>query len=268
MTAGAGPALEARGLRKAFGGHVVLDGVDLAFEEGRVSALIGPNGAGKTTCFNLLSGFLAPDGGQIRLRGRDVTRLSPDRRARLGLGRSFQVLNLFDEDTVLENVRLAVPAMRARGFDCWTPVRALSEAEERAARIVRLVGLAGREHFAARYLSYGQRRLLEIGVALAGEPGVLLLDEPTSGLGMRPMETLRELVQRLAGELTLVVIEHDMDFVLSLSHHVAVLHRGRLIAEGPPGVIRDHPEVREAYLGRLGPAAPGSGRARDGRSPA
>jgi len=255
------PALEARGLRKAFGGHVVLDGVDLAFGTGRLSALIGPNGAGKTTCFNLLTGFLAADGGEIRLKGEDVTRLPPYRRARLGICRSFQILNLFDDDTVLENVRVAVPAMRARGFDCWTPAGVLSEARDRAARIVRLIGLAGRERVAARYLSYGQRRLLEIGVALAGEPEVLLLDEPTSGLGVRPMETLRELVQQLSRRLTIVVIEHDMDFVLTLSDHVAVLHRGRVIAEGPPAAIRDHPEVREAYLGRLGMPNPREGRA-------
>jgi branched-chain amino acid transport system ATP-binding protein len=257
----ASPVLETRGLRKAFGGHVVLDGVDLAFEPGRLSALIGPNGAGKTTCFNLLTGFLAVDGGEIRFKGQDVTHLPPYRRARLGICRSFQVLNLFDDDTVLENVRVAVPAMRARGFDCWTSVGALSEAEDRAARIVRLLGLAGRERVAARYLSYGQRRLLEIGVALAGEPELLLLDEPTSGLGMRPMETLRELVQQLSQRLTIVVIEHDMDFVLTLSHHVAVLHRGRVIAQGPPGVIQDHAEVREAYLGRLRAPAPSGTRA-------
>jgi branched-chain amino acid transport system ATP-binding protein len=245
--------LETRGLRKAFGGHVVLDGVSLAFEAHRLSALIGPNGAGKTTCFNLLSGLLPPDAGEIRFRGQDITRLSPDRRARLGICRSFQILNLFDDYTVLENLRVAVPAMRARGFDCWTPAPSLGEAEDRAAGVVRLVGLAGREHVEARYLSYGQRRLLEIGVALAGEPELLLLDEPTSGLGSRPMETLRDLVQRLASTLTIVVIEHDMNFVLSLSHHIAVLHRGTVIAEGAPEAIRDHAEVREAYLGRLVP---------------
>ncbi len=245
--------LETRGLRKAFGGHVVLDDVTLAFEANRLSALIGPNGAGKTTCFNLLSGLLPPDAGEIRFKGQDITRLPPDRRARLGICRSFQILNLFDDYTVLENLRVAVPAMRARGFDCWTPASSLGEAEDRAAAVVRLVGLAGREHVEARYLSYGQRRLLEIGVALAGEPELLLLDEPTSGLGSRPMETLRDLVQRLASTLTIVVIEHDMNFVLSLSHHIAVLHRGTVIAEGPPEAIRDHAEVREAYLGRLVP---------------
>lgn len=245
------PLLAVRGLRKAFGGHVVLDGVDLAFAPRRLSALIGPNGAGKTTCFNLLTGFLAPDAGQIIFNGGDITRLSPDRRARLGICRSFQILNLFDDFTVLENVRVAVPAMRRRGLDCWTPAGAVSEAEDRAAAIVRLVGLHGREQVAARFMSYGQRRLLEIAVALAGEPEVLLMDEPTSGLGSRPMETLRELVQRLAEDLTIVVIEHNMDFVLRLSHHIAVLHRGQVIAEGPPEAVRDHPEVREAYLGTL-----------------
>jgi branched-chain amino acid transport system ATP-binding protein len=152
---------------------------------------------------------------------------------------------------VLENVRVAVPALRRRGFDCWTPAGAIGEAEDKAARVIRLIGLGGREHVAAKFLSYGQRRLLEIGVALAGEPELLLMDEPTSGLGTRPMETLRELVQRLAEGLTIVVIEHDMDFVLTLSHHIAVLHRGTVIAEGPPEAIRDDAEVREAYLGKL-----------------
>ena len=243
--------LEARGLRKAFGGHVVLDGVDLAFEPRRLSALIGPNGAGKTTCFNLLTGSVSPDDGRILLKGADITALSPDRRARLGICRSFQILNLFEDYTVLENIRVAAPAMRRRAFDCWTPAGSVSEAEDKAAAVIRLIGLHGREHVAARFMSYGQRRLLEIGVALAGEPELLLMDEPTSGLGSRPMEALRELVQRLAEELTIVVIEHNMDFVLRLSHHISVLHRGQVIAEGPPEAIRDDPEVREAYLGTL-----------------
>ncbi len=250
-TEAAPPVLETRGLRKAFGGHVVLDDVSLRFQARRLSALIGPNGAGKTTCFNLLTGFLAPDRGTIHYRGQDITDLPPDRRAVLGMCRSFQVLNLFNDYTVLENVRVAVPAMRERGFNLWTPAGALGEAEDKAAGVIRLIGLAGREHVQAKYLSYGQRRLLELGVALAGEPDLLLMDEPTSGLGSRPMETLRELVQRLSEALTIVVIEHDMDFVLSLSHHIAVLHQGTVIAEGPPEAIRDNPEVRESYLGTL-----------------
>jgi len=245
------PILQTLGLRKAFGGNVVLDDVSLAFQPRRLSAIIGPNGAGKTTCFNLLTGFLQPDRGEVRFRGQDITALPPDRRARLGICRSFQILTLFNDYTVLENVRVAVPAMRRRGFDCWTPAGDLAEAEDKAARIIRMIGLAGREHVLAKHMSHGQRRLLEIGVALAGEPEVLMMDEPTSGLGSRPMETLRDLVQRLAEALTIVVIEHDMDFVLSLSHHIAVLHRGTVIAEGPPEAIRDNPEVREAYLGRL-----------------
>jgi branched-chain amino acid transport system ATP-binding protein len=245
------PILQTRGLRKAFGGHVVLEDVSLRFQANRLSAIIGPNGAGKTTCFNLLTGFLAPDRGAILFKGRDITALTPDRRARLGICRSFQILNLFDDSTVLENIRVAVPRMRQRGFDLWTPAGAIREAEDKAAAIIRLIGLAGREHVEARYLSYGQRRLLEIGITLAGEPEVLLLDEPTSGLGMRPMETLRDLAQRLSTDLSIVVIEHDMEFVLSLSHHIAVLHRGAVIAEGPPEAIRDNAEVREAYLGRL-----------------
>jgi branched-chain amino acid transport system ATP-binding protein len=243
--------LETRGLRKAFGGNVVLEDVTLAFAPNRLSAIIGPNGAGKTTCFNLLTGFLEPDRGEIRFKGRDITALPPNRRARLGICRSFQVLNLFNDYSVLENIRVAVPALRRRGLDCWTRAGDVREAEDRAAGIIRLVGLAGREHVAARYLSYGQRRLLEIGVALAGEPQLLLMDEPTSGLGSRPMETLRELVQRLAAGLSIVVIEHDMDFVLTLCHDVTVLHRGTVIAQGTPDAVRDNREVREAYLGTL-----------------
>ena len=223
----------------------------LRFPARRLSAIIGPNGAGKTTCFNLLTGFLAPDRGEVRYKGREITALSPDRRAQLGMCRSFQILNLFDDYTVLENVRVAVPAMRQRGFNLWTPAGTLREVKEKAAEIIRVVGLAGREHVEAKYLSYGQRRLLEIGVALAGEPDLLLMDEPTSGLGSQPMETLRDLVQRLSKELTIVVIEHDMNFVLSLSHYIVVLHRGTVIAEGPPDTIRDNIEVREAYLGTL-----------------
>jgi branched-chain amino acid transport system ATP-binding protein len=245
------PILETRHVRKAFGGHVVLDDVTLRFEPRRLSSVIGPNGAGKTTCFNLLTGFLRPDAGAVIFKGEDISRLPPERRARLGLCRSFQILNLFNDYTVLENIRVAVPALRRRGFDMWTEAGAVSEAEDKAARIIGTVGLAGREHVAAKFMSYGQRRLLEIGVALAGEPEVLLMDEPTSGLGSRPLETLRELVRRLSQDLTIVVIEHDMNFVLSLSQHVAVLHRGTVIAEGPPEAIRDNAEVREAYLGKL-----------------
>jgi len=245
------PILETHGLRKAFGGHVVLEGVDLAFPPRRLTALIGPNGAGKTTCFDLLTGFQSPDRGTILFKGQDLTRASPDRRARLGIGRSFQVPNLFNDYTVLESVRVAVPAMRRRGFDVWTPVGDLTDAADRAASVIHLVGLAGREHVEARFLSYGQRRLLEIALALASEPEVLLLDEPTSGLGARPMGTLRDLVRRLSADLTIVVIEHDMNFVLALSDHIAVLHRGMVIAEGAPAAIRDNPQVREAYLGTL-----------------
>ena len=248
--------LETRGVRMAFGGHVVLNDVSLRFAPRRLSAVIGPNGAGKTTCFNLLTGFLRPDAGAILFRGQDITAVPPHRRARLGISRSFQILNLFNDYTVLENVRVAVPAFRRRGFDLWGRAVAESEAEAAALGIVRLIGLAGREHVQARYLSYGQRRLLEIGVALAGEPEVLLLDEPTSGLGSRPVETLRDLVRRLAADLTIVVIEHDMNFVLSLVEHIVVLHRGTVIVEGSPDAVRENAEVREAYLGRRGGGGP------------
>jgi len=243
--------LDIQAVTMRFGGLVAVNAVSLAIEKGNLYGLIGPNGAGKTTCFNLLTGVLAPDRGEIRYRGQDITGLSPDRRARLGMCRSFQILNLFNDYTVLQNVRVAVPAMRQRGFNLWTPAGAVREAEDKAAAVIRLIDLAGRENVEAKYLSYGQRRLLEIGVALAGEPDLLLMDEPTSGLGGRPLETLRELVQRLSETLTIVVIEHDMSFVLSLSHHISVLHQGVVIAGGPPAAIRENAEVRECYLGTL-----------------
>jgi branched-chain amino acid transport system ATP-binding protein len=245
----ASPVLETTGLRKYFGGIRVLEDVNLRFEAGKLSAIIGPNGAGKTTCFNLLTGLLMPDAGHIQYRGRDITRLKPEKRTRLGISRSFQILNLFDSYTVLENVRVAVPAMRQRGLDFWTPASSVTEAQEKAAAIVKLIGLGGREHVEAKYLSYGQRRLLEIGVSLASEPDLLLMDEPTSGLGSRPREVLSDLVRRLAPTLSIVIIEHNMEFVMSLAESVTVLHRGLVIASGPPESIRDSEVVRNAYLG-------------------
>jgi branched-chain amino acid transport system ATP-binding protein len=249
VTAAASPVLETTGLRKHFGGIRVLEDVNLRFEAGKLSAIIGPNGAGKTTCFNLLTGFLMPDCGHVHYRGRDITRLKPEERTRLGISRSFQILNLFDSYTVLENVRVAVPAMRQRGLDFWCPASSVREAQEKAAAVVKLIGLGGREHVEAKYLSYGQRRLLEIGVSLASEPDLLLMDEPTSGLGSQPKEVLSNLVRRLAPTLSIVIIEHNMEFVMSLAESVTVLHHGQVIASGSPESIRESEVVRNAYLG-------------------
>jgi branched-chain amino acid transport system ATP-binding protein len=249
VTAVTPPVLETRGLRKHFGGIRVLEDINLQFETGKLSAIIGPNGAGKTTCFNLLTGFLMPDAGRIYYHQRDITRMKPEKRTRIGISRSFQILNLFDSFTVLENVRIAVPAMRQRGLDLWRPAGSVAEAQHKAAAIVKLIGLGGRENVDAKYLSYGQRRLLEIGVSLASEPKVLLMDEPTSGLGSRPKEVLSDLVRRLAPTLSIVIIEHNMEFVMALADSVTVLHRGYVVASGPPQSICESEVVRNAYLG-------------------
>jgi len=250
-TAMTAPILETRELRKAFGGHVVLEDVSLRFQANRLSAIIGPNGAGKTTCFNLLTGFLAPDRGAILFKGGDITALPPDRRARLGICRSFQILNLFNDSTVLENIRVAVPRMRQHGFDLWTPAGAIREAEDKAAAIIRLVGLAGREHVEAKYLSYGQRRLLEIGVTLAGEPDLLLLDEPTNHLDLDSREALEESLEVFPGSI--VFVSHDRAFIDRLATRVVDLREGR--AALFPGNYSETADARAERRKRPEPAA-------------
>lgn len=240
---------EAQGLHKRFGDRVVLEDVSLAFEEGRLSGIMGPNGAGKTTCFNVLTGRYRPDRGTVRFDGRDITGLPPRAIARLGISRSFQTMNLFNDYTALENVLMAVPEVRDRGFDMFRDVLEDRAAVDKALDVLDRVGLAGRADEPAARLAYGERRALEIGVALATEPRILFLDEPTSGLGVDARARLADLIRRLRGEVTLVVIEHDMPFLFGLADEISVIHWGQVIARGTPDELRRNRWVQASNLG-------------------
>jgi branched-chain amino acid transport system ATP-binding protein len=241
--------LEAQGLHKRFGDHVVLEDITLAFPAGQLSGIVGPNGAGKTTCFNVLTGGVRPDRGRVLFDGEDITGLPPYAIARRGLARSFQLMNVFDEYSALENVLLAAPAVRARSFDMLHDQRRDAAAHDRAAGVLARVGLAGKERVPAGRLSYGDRRALEIGLAVAAEPRLLFLDEPTSGLGADGTARLAELIQELRRALTIVVIEHDMGFLFRLADRISVIHWGQVIAEGTPETLRADPWLARSGLG-------------------
>jgi branched-chain amino acid transport system ATP-binding protein len=236
------------GLSKRFGDRVVLQGVSFDVGEGEVHGIMGPNGAGKTTCFHALTGRYKPDAGRVTFAGEDVTGLAPRRIARLGIARSFQLMNLFDEYTALQNATLATPEFRARGLDSVSDAWRPGAARERAAEVLADMGLAGKEGVRAKDLAYGDRRALEIGVALAAAPRMLFLDEPTAGLGAEGMERLLALLARLRGRLTMVVIEHDMRFLLALADRISVVHWGQVIARGSPAELRANPWVQRSAL--------------------
>jgi branched-chain amino acid transport system ATP-binding protein len=243
---------EASHLHKRFGAHVVLEDVSLRFAAGRLSGIMGPNGAGKTTCFNLLTGRHAPDRGRVTFEGRDITGLPPRQIARLGISRSFQIMNLFDEYSALDNVLVATPGVRERGFAMLADLSRRPALIDEAREVLARVGLASRERARARDLSYGERRALEIGVALAARPRLLFLDEPTAGLGAEGSARLAELIGELKRTITLVVIEHDMKFLFGLADHIYVMHWGQVIAQGTPRELRANPWVQRSNLGQLG----------------
>jgi len=242
---------EATHLHKRFGDQVVLEDISLAFEEGKLSGIMGPNGAGKTTCFNVLTGRYKPDRGEVRFAGKTITGFTPRAVARLGISRSFQVMNLFNDYTAQDNVLVALPEVRRRGFDVWRDLAADSGAQDQAAAVLARVGLAGRERVPAKSLPYGERRALEIGVALAAEPRLLFLDEPTAGLGAEGTARLADLIAELKRALTIVVIEHDMRFLFALADRISIIHWGQVIAEGTPSDLRSNPWVQRSNLGTL-----------------
>lgn len=242
---------EARHLHKRFGDQVVLEEINLAFEKGRLSGIMGPNGAGKTTCFNVLTGRYRPDRGEVFFDGENITGLAPERIVRKGVSRSFQIMNLFDEYTALENIVIALPRIRARGVALLHSIDGDSEAQDRAAEILRRVGLAGTERTNAKAMSYGQRRALEIGVALATDPKILFVDEPTAGLGADATARLAELIRELKETTTIVMIEHDMRFLFGLADRISVIHWGQVIAQGTPAELRENPWVQRSNLGEL-----------------
>ena len=241
--------LAIRGLSKRFGGLLASDRVDLDVVRGETHAIIGPNGAGKTTLIGQLAGDLRPDAGAIRFAGRDVTRLDAPLRSRLGLARSFQITSIFRDFSALDNVALAVQAHRGASLRFWRSARAEPTLREPARLVLDAVGLGARADALAANLAHGEQRQLEIAMALATEPRLLLLDEPVAGMGLEESQRMVRLLGTLKDRITIVLVEHDMDAVFSLADRISVMVYGRIIATGTPPEVRSNAEVRRAYLG-------------------
>jgi branched-chain amino acid transport system ATP-binding protein len=241
--------LEARGLTKEFKGFVAVNNVDLAVKRGAIHALIGPNGAGKTTCFNLLTHFLTPTSGQIFFKGRDITGSRPAAIARQGLVRSFQISAVFPHLTVLENVRIALQRRRGSSLDFWRSDRVLHELDERARELIDAVGLSSFVASTAGELPYGRKRALEIATTLALDPEMMLLDEPTAGMTHEDVERIAALIRKVAANRTVLMVEHNLSVVSTLSDQITVLARGEVLAEGDYRSVSTNPKVVEAYLG-------------------
>jgi len=243
------PLLQVTGLSKRFGGVVAADAIALDIPRGECHAIIGPNGAGKTTLIGLLAGELAPQGGDIRFEGRAITALPVHNRSQLGLARSFQITSLFPDFTALDNVALAVQAHAGHSFRFWYDARREPALREPAREALDRVGLAARTDTRVDKLSHGEHRQLEIAVALATKPRLLLLDEPMAGLGLDESARMVAMLRQLKGGLTMVLVEHDMETVFALADRITVVVYGRVIASGDPAAVRADAAVREAYLG-------------------
>jgi branched-chain amino acid transport system ATP-binding protein len=241
--------LRTEALVKEFRGFRAVDGVDLNVREGSVHALVGPNGAGKTTLFNLLTGFLKPSTGRILLDGRDFTGSRPEQVARLGVARSFQITSLFPQLTPRQHVELALQSSTPLGWRFWRSEKQLGQFSERAAQLLDEVGLADHAEIPAANLAYGRKRALELALALALDPQVLLLDEPTAGMGTEDVDRTVQLIRRIRAGRTVVMVEHNMKVVAGLADRVTVLQAGRVLVEGPYAEIRRDPRVVSAYLG-------------------
>ena len=241
--------LEVRQLVKSFGALRATDGIDLDVREGETHAIIGPNGAGKTTFISQLAGNLRPDSGRILFGGEDVTALGAQHRARKGLARSFQITSIYPEFSALDNVALAVQAHAGHSFRFWKPARAESSLREPARKMLDEVGLGERAAVLAANLSHGEQRQLEVAMALATRPRLLLLDEPMAGMGIEESQRMVGFLGKLKQTHTMILVEHDMDAVFKLADRISVLVYGKLIATGEPEAIRANPEVRAAYLG-------------------
>jgi branched-chain amino acid transport system ATP-binding protein len=244
-----GPLLVLEGLRKLYGALKVTDGVDLAVAAGETHAIIGPNGAGKTTLIDQISGALRPDAGRIVFDGRDIAHLAMPARAGLGLARSFQITRVLPRFTALANVALAVQARSGSSFAFWRPAEEEAALNVPAREALSIVGLLARERMPAGALSHGEKRRLELAIALAQEPRLLLLDEPMAGVGIEETRGVIETLRSLKGRCTLLLVEHDMQAVFALADRISVLVEGRIIATGSPEAVRTNPHVRAAYLG-------------------
>jgi branched-chain amino acid transport system ATP-binding protein len=245
--------LEAVNLSKVFGGLVAVDHVSIRIKMQTMHAIIGPNGAGKTTLFNLLSGVMPPTTGQVFYKGKNITSISPQKRAHLGIGRSYQITNIFSNLTVLENIRLAAQAMGNDNFKLFARADNFSDYIDKALEIIDTVGLSEREGVLARNLPHGEKRKLELGIMLACDPELLLFDEPTAGMSSEQVPELIEIINKVVHikERTAILVEHRMDMVMSISDVVTVMNQGRILAEGTPHDIANNPQVQTAYLGDL-----------------
>lgn len=245
--------LETHDLRREFGALVAVNNVSIRVQRGTLHSIIGPNGAGKTTFFNLLSGNITPSSGRVLFKGQDITHLPVHRTAHLGIGRSFQITNLFPNLTVMENIRLAAQALGHDNFKFFRSHRAFKQYEQRAWQVMEQVGLAERALTLARTLPHGDQRKLELGMILAPDPELLLLDEPTAGMASEQVPELMALIRSIqeTGNKTVMLVEHNMNVVMGASDMITVMHQGAVLAEGPPAAISANETVQSAYLGGL-----------------
>jgi branched-chain amino acid transport system ATP-binding protein len=240
--------LETKDLTRAYGSLLAVNRATVAIHKGELRSIIGPNGAGKTTFFKLISGEVRPSSGRIRFNGRDITGLSQHEVCRLGIAKSYQITNIFPHLTVLENVRVAAQGY-ARSFNFWSRADRLVEVRDRARTLLETIGLAGKAEQLAAHLSHGEKRHLEIAIALAAEPILLLLDEPTAGMSPEETDETMRLIRALAAGRTVVLVEHKMKLVMNISDRITVLHQGQVLAEGTPEQIRADERVQQTYLG-------------------
>jgi len=244
--------LETRDVQHSFGELKVLMGVNLEIEEGERHAIIGPNGAGKTTLFNTITGTFSPTSGEIFFKGKEISRAKPHTLTRMGMGRSFQITSTFHRLTTFQNIRMGILSKRGVRFNMFQRVDKMKSITEETDEVLKHINLDGERDIPAELLSYGKHRSLEISMAMATDPDLVMLDEPTAGIS--PDETLNavELIRRLTKGKTMVIIEHDMEVVFSLADRITVLHRGEIIAVGPPDEIKNNQAVKDAYLGHMG----------------
>ena len=245
--------LEAQNLRKSFGGLVAVDDASIQVEAKSLHSIIGPNGAGKTTLFNLLSGVMPPTSGKVFFKGKDITGTAPHRIAHLGMGRSFQITNIFPNLDVTENIRLAAQAMGKDNFKLLHRAAQLQSYYDKTHAVIEQVGLHGREAVLAKNLPHGDKRKLELGIMLASDPELLLLDEPTAGMSSEQVPVLLEIIRSIMdlGNKTIILVEHRMDMVMRISDKITVMNQGQVLAEGDPRAIAGNEMVQKAYLGDL-----------------
>ena len=241
--------LETKGLTKRFGGLTAVDNVTFQVAKGELRSIIGPNGAGKTTFFNLIAGRLPPTEGEIWFKGENITHIPPYQITKKGIGRSYQVTNIFPRLTVFENVRLAAQAVEVT-FNCWKNVMSMEETNQKVMEILERLQLVDLKDILAENLPHGMQRHLEIAIAMASDPELLLLDEPTAGMTQVETERMMALIDEISEGLTIILVEHDMKFVMSVSKMITVLHDGKVLAEGSPEEIRNNEDVQRVYLGK------------------